>query len=138
MHKKVQVTILAKNPRPSVLLLKLSEKRGAFWQNVTGSVDEGEDFDQAAPRELWEETGIKITDAKIVSLNFSFEFHDRFGRDIKEACYLAVIKDTHYPIKISDEHQKYVWKEINLVTPEDFGHQSSFEVFQKSVEAFNA
>jgi 8-oxo-dGTP pyrophosphatase MutT (NUDIX family) len=138
MHKKVQVTILAKNPRPSVLLLKLSEKRGAFWQNVTGSVDEGEDFDQAAPRELWEETGIEPSDAEVTPLHFSFEFHDRFGRDIKEACYLAVVDDLKYPIKISDEHQKYVWKEIDLVTPEDYGHPSSFEVFQKAVEVFNA
>ena len=95
-HKKVQVIITARDPEGSwsALILKTNKDRGQFWQNVTGSVDEGESFEEAALREAQEETGLEIE--KIVEfdgLELSFEFKDRWKKNVHEECFLIVADD---------------------------------------------
>ena len=45
---------------------------GAFWQGVTGALEEGETLLQAAAREVLEETGLRP--AEIHSLDFNYCF----------------------------------------------------------------
>jgi lipoyl(octanoyl) transferase len=40
------------------LVLHRSERNGAYWHGVAGALEEGEDYGQAAARELEEETGL--------------------------------------------------------------------------------
>ena len=56
--RKVQVVIFREDNEDVLefLLLKTNERRGLFWQNVTGSVDNGESYNDAAFREVAEET----------------------------------------------------------------------------------
>lgn len=51
------VLVVVYTPDKQVLLLQRREPAG-FWQSVTGSLDAGETPEQAARRELQEETGI--------------------------------------------------------------------------------
>ncbi|HRK03098.1 MAG TPA: NUDIX domain-containing protein, partial [Oligoflexia bacterium] len=48
MHRKVQCWILSRSGR--CLLLLTNKRRGEFWQPVTGTVEDGESFEQAALR----------------------------------------------------------------------------------------
>ena len=59
--RKVQVVIfrVASNNEKQFLLLKMNEKRGFFWQNITGGVEKSEDFKAAALREAKEETKVE-------------------------------------------------------------------------------
>ena len=54
------------------LLLHRITKEGAFWQGVTGALEEGETLLQAAAREVLEET--EFRPAEIRSLDFSYRF----------------------------------------------------------------
>ena len=51
--RKVQVSVFYCDAKGDkyFLLLKTNERRGNFWQNITGGVDEGETFRDAALRE---------------------------------------------------------------------------------------
>lgn len=119
LKKKVQVVVLFQN---KVLLLKLSEKRGGFWQNVTGGVDKDEEFEAAAIRELWEETGIK---SNVEYIPLDFEFDDRFGNHAIEKIYVCRLEKFQDPI-ISDEHQDFKWMDIDKITIKDFKYQTNF------------
>lgn len=118
--KKVQVIILAES---EILLLKLAENRGGFWQNITGGVDEGEEYLEAAKRELFEETGIK---ASVGELPFEFQFVDRWNCLVTEKVYLCKIDKKTTP-QISDEHSEFRWKKISEITKEDYGYETNFQ-----------
>ena len=54
------------------LLLHRITKEGAFWQGVTGALEEEETLLQAAAREVLEETEFRPTEIR--SLDFSYRF----------------------------------------------------------------
>lgn len=67
------VGIVVFNADGLVLVGERLDNRGA-WQYPQGGVDEGEDFDYAARRELSEETGIR--DAEFVATMKEFLYYD--------------------------------------------------------------
>ena len=127
--RKAQVVIIAKN---QLLLLETAKSRGdIFWQNVTGSVEENEDFLIGALREVQEETGIQAQ--SLIDLGLVFSFVDRFNKTVREKCYLCFLTKTP-DIKLSDEHQNYKWIDITKVKDTDYKFPSNFEAFKKSLE----
>jgi 8-oxo-dGTP pyrophosphatase MutT (NUDIX family) len=110
--RKVQVVLYykARNNKKNFLLLKTNEKRGYFWQNVTGSVDEGENFRDAAIREAKEETGIKNKDIKtVLTTDLKFKFKDRFQKNVIEKVFF-IIAHEKWEVKIDPkEHCEYHW-----------------------------
>ena len=82
--RKVQVWIHRANPyapegEPLVLLLKLREERGGYWQPVRGGVEPGETLEIAAAREAAEETGLVFRGAPR-DLHVSFTYENARGR----------------------------------------------------------
>ena len=48
-HKKVQILVIATHQNKKYLLrLQTNKRRGEFWQNITGSVENDESFSEAA------------------------------------------------------------------------------------------
>ena len=57
------------------LMMKRTDERGGFWQPVTGGVEDGESIEQAAIREVYEETGYSRDEIiRIINLDYSFQF----------------------------------------------------------------
>lgn len=134
MHKKVQVVIFCETEESTQLLtLQTNERRGSFWQNVTGSVDGLETFKDAAKRELQEETSLEIIDIR--DLKLSFEFSDQWNRQVIEKCFLAIVKKSHVKID-SNEHQQYSWININHISDKNFKFQSNYKAFLEAKESY--
>ena len=138
-HGKVQVVLIYLPEEVSisnaqVLLLQMNDERGAHWQSVTGSVDPGENFEQAAKRELIEETGVN---ADIIELDLNFEFHDRWGKDVFEKVYLAKVKSIPKVVISSDEHQNYKWVNLDDISQKSFGYPSNYQAYLKALEVLN-
>jgi 8-oxo-dGTP pyrophosphatase MutT (NUDIX family) len=71
--QKVQVWLYSKNKEIEFLTLQTNERRGKFWQPVTGSVEPGETSAQSAVREAKEETGFQIENTlKLIPSDFVF------------------------------------------------------------------
>lgn len=110
MNKKVQVWVVHNN---EVLLLKLIPERGGGWHPITANVHDDEKLLDCAKRETFEETGISPKKGEWVSLDYSFEYHGRWG-EARETVYAVFLKQKNPQIEIdSSEHTDYKWVDIN-------------------------
>jgi 8-oxo-dGTP pyrophosphatase MutT (NUDIX family) len=118
-NRKVQVIVMAES---EILLLKLSEDRGGFWQNVTGGVENDESFLRAAERELFEETGIEKTPSETP---FEFTFLSRWNQNVIEKIFVCELEKKCTP-NLSEEHQAYKWIPLKNVKVEDYHYATNF------------
>ena len=120
MHRKAQVvTLLKENEELYVLLMLTQPARGEHWQNVTGSVEDDEDFAEGARRELFEETGL---DLPVIPLTLVQTFYDRFERHVREEVFMAILH--HRPERIqlcAKEHQAYQWVKFEDLRESHYG-----------------
>ena len=78
----VSVLVLVHTADREVLLLERALRPG-YWQSVTGSLDElDEPLEQAAARELREETGIDAATGRLTRWNvmYTFEIYQQWRR----------------------------------------------------------
>lgn len=121
LKRKVQVAITYNG---EILLLKLSKERGGFWQNVTGGVDEGETFLEAAKRELKEETNLQGT---MNETDIELHFKDRFEFDVVEKVFYVILSEKKLPA-LSYEHDDFKWLPLNEITENEYGFKTNYEV----------
>ncbi len=126
--RKVQVWILD-SALKKVLLLKLNRKRGAFWQPVTGGVDDGEASVQGAAREVLEETGIR---GRPRSTGFRFSFEGRWG-PAREIVYALRLKKSEGLVKPRLDPREHV--QARWVTPAQARRLVKFESNRKGLAA---
>ena len=97
------------------LLLERRRPPG-FWQSVTGSLEWGESADEAARRELIEETGIRAGFVRNLQWTQTYEILPAFGktyapgitRNLEHAYALKLNERT--PVTLSEsEHMQYRW-----------------------------
>lgn len=99
----------AESPEKKVLLFKVTEKRGGFWQPVTGKVDPGESFLEAALREAEEESGFRF-DRTPQYLGLEYEFDGRWGPAVERAFFLPIYSESPpSPTLDPKEHVEFKW-----------------------------
>lgn len=127
MKRKVQVVIIEKTLQsPRLLQFRMIPARGGYWQNITGAADEGEDWEEAARRELIEEANISV--GPLTDLGHHFKFIDRYGDHVEERCFLGIITAPRL-IRLSDEHDEFRFQPLKFIRPDSFGFRSNYEAF---------
>jgi lipoyl(octanoyl) transferase len=135
---------IRRRPTPTTteyLLLRRSAARGGFWQGVTGGLEAGESREDAARREVTEETGYQVF-TRFMPLDYRYSFPldvpqwgDLYAPNvtvIQEECFGAEVGlDQGEPLLDPDEHDQYRWLDASqalalLVWPEN---QEAFRRF---------
>ena len=134
--KKAQVvlaTVDSERQSFNFLLLQTNEKRGSFWQNVTGKIESGETFEEGGLREAIEETKLSVESIiDIVDLGLTYDFVDERKRNCHEKSFLLVL-DHKWDVKIDPkEHQNFKWVKLEELNPEMVKHRGNFEALEKS------
>lgn len=136
--KKAQVVIVALDSAKqsfSFLLLQTNQRRGEFWQNVTGKVEKEESYDEGGLREAIEETGLKIESiVDLIDLGITHEFIDERKRDVCEKAFLLILDQPWNVLIDPKEHQAFKWVDISELAPAHVKHAGNFEAISKARE----
>lgn len=106
----------ARSGGPLFLLLKRRGMREgfSFWQGVTGAPEPGESLEDAARREVEEETGLRPTRFKRLDIEYTFpvaeewkHLYDSDVTEIREFSFLAEVPTSE--VRLSDEHLECRW-----------------------------
>jgi len=134
--KKAQVVLAAiDNDSHSFqfLLLQTNERRGSFWQNVTGKIEEHETFEEGGLREAIEETKLNIEAiVDIVDLGLSYDFIDQRNRKVHEKSFLIILDEKWDVTMDPKEHQSFKWIDQEEVEEGIVKFRSNLETLQKA------
>jgi 8-oxo-dGTP pyrophosphatase MutT (NUDIX family) len=83
--------------------------RPGSWETVYGKIDAGERPEQAAVRELREETGLELNALYNVTVS-SFFLHT--SQTIQMAIVFAAFVESGSEVTLSDEHQRFEWLSV--------------------------
>ncbi|MGB9743280.1 MAG: NUDIX domain-containing protein [Minisyncoccales bacterium] len=107
-NNQVEVYLFQRSDDKGILflILKRIPEKGGFWQPITGNVQEEESFEEAALREIREETGIS-TPLRLINTGYSFDFFDDNRWQHEHVFGAQVEEDTE--ITLSHEHTDFKW-----------------------------
>jgi 8-oxo-dGTP pyrophosphatase MutT (NUDIX family) len=102
-------------PKPgdwTVLVLQRAPDaiRPGSWETVYGKIDPGERPEQAAVRELREETGLELNALYNVTVS-SFFLHT--SQTIQMAIVFAAFVESDSGVTLSEEHQRFEWLSVD-------------------------
>ncbi|HCE1609504.1 TPA: NUDIX hydrolase [Vibrio parahaemolyticus] len=111
--KDLSMAVVVK--RDKVLIQqRYRRNKGMVFEFPGGSVDRGESGEEAAIRELWEETG--LSNLKLLG---SHQFQNEFGGDIHYVV-LAALDDSIPKITDENRQQTFYWFKPNEIPLVDF------------------
>ena len=114
----VSVLVIVHTVQRDVLLLERSLRHG-YWQSVTGSVDRmDEPLEQAAAREVLEETGIEAAAGRLRRWNvlYTFEIYQQWRHRFAPGVLhnvehvFALELESRAPVRVApQEHTAFTW-----------------------------
>jgi dATP pyrophosphohydrolase len=116
--RSVQVVLFAQTATGvEYLLLRRVRSHGGFWQSVTGSLEEAETHNQAAAREVLEETGILRREDDLIELGIVNVFEIAPQWRVKYAPGVTHNEEVCFALKVDRcevridpvEHEAYIW-----------------------------
>ena len=101
---------------PEVLMMLRTPQTGHWWQSVTGMLEPGESPEQAAHRELHEETALRAIGFQSLDLRHSFwvdpavvRFPDGEPRFNTETCFALEVNPSQLVALNPEEHTEFRW-----------------------------
>ena len=103
--KKVSVVIVS--PSKKILLIKTNPAlyKESYWTVVNGTVEKGETFEDAATREVNEETNLKLTALIFSGYTCEYEYPKTNKRTKK--VFIGTVDNTQ--VKLNKENVEYEW-----------------------------
>ena len=110
-----------------------------FWQSVTGGIDEGELPCATAAREVFEETGIDISQQQLrlvdeqrchrYAIREQWRYRYQPGATVNTEYVFSLCLPKRYPIQLAaDEHLSYLWLDVNQASAKAWSDSNAQEI----------
>ncbi|EKN5092119.1 nucleotide triphosphate diphosphatase NUDT15 [Yersinia enterocolitica] len=109
MSVVVGVGVIIVNQQGEVLFGKRSSQHAPYWSIPGGHMEAGESFEQAAQREIFEETGLNINEMKVIGLCNNLATWREEGKHTVSVCLLAQHPGGRPELKEPDKCQQWLW-----------------------------
>ena len=123
LHSEIGEYAIILNDKNEVLLVKLTEEQQ--WHFPGGRLEECEDSVDALKREVMEETGLKVVDAKPVFTKCFGESRSKY-----KVFFLTKVKEP-YKISLCHEHDAFMWCSKQALSDVDFVFPFYKEMLEK-------
>lgn len=85
---------------------------GGHWDLPKGKVEEGESLEQAASREVFEETGLHVAPSTGFSETINYYYRGPNRELVDKQVVFFIGETTETAVQISDEHLAFEWLEV--------------------------
>lgn len=131
----ISVLVLIYTKNKDILILKKNNGKD-MWQSVTGSVNDGESVDDAAKREVYEETGLNADNIINCNKQYIFEIYEmwRYKYDDNvthntEHVFLLELDERKDIVIDKEEHVSYEWTSRVKAAEKVFSHTNRQAIF---------
>ncbi len=135
--RKVQTVVYYQDEQECkyFLLLKTNERRGFFWQNVTGAAEISESYNDAAVREAQEETSLEASNIKRVTpTQLLLTFRDQWGHDVEEKVFIIECFNKWAVQLDPEEHIDFRWVPQYDINKDTFKYNSNYQAILEAVK----
>jgi lipoyl(octanoyl) transferase len=110
--RTVSVALLrGHGPEAQVLVMRRTPERGGFWQTITGRVEPDETPEQAAARELQEETGLSVA-VRALNYQHAFALGEFLPPKLAEETAFAAWLPEGHTVRLGPEHDTHEWLDV--------------------------
>ncbi|MDA5549747.1 NUDIX domain-containing protein [Yersinia massiliensis] len=109
MSVMVGVGVIIVNQQGDILLGKRCSQHAPYWSIPGGHMEVGESFEQAAIREVFEETGLDINNIKVIALCNNIATWREEGKHTVSVCLLTQHTSGQPELKEPEKCQQWVW-----------------------------
>lgn len=131
----ISVLVLIYTKNKDILILKKNNGKD-MWQSVTGSINDGESVDDAAKREVYEETGLNTDNIINCNKQYIFEIYEmwRYKYDDNvthntEHVFLLELEERKDIVIDKEEHVSYEWTSRVKAAEKVFSHTNRQAIF---------
>jgi dATP pyrophosphohydrolase len=131
----ISVLVLIYTKNKDILILKKNNGKD-MWQSVTGSINDGESVDDAAKREVYEETGLNADNIINCNKQYIFEIYEmwRYKYDDNvthntEHVFLLELDERKDIVIDKEEHVSYEWTSRVKAAEKVFSHTNRQAIF---------
>ncbi len=124
---KIGVGVIIENEKKEILIGKRIGSHSPYFSIPGGHLEMGETFEEAAIKEVFEETGLKIFDPKVICVTNNLKTFHESGKHYISVILLIQKFTGSAEVKEKDKCESWGWFSINKI-PEPHFDASEFAI----------